>query len=152
MPRLNPGVDYHALAEFRYQIRRFLNFSQRAARTVGVDPQQHQLLLAIRGLPAGTNPTIRALSERLQIRHHSAVELIDRSVARGLVQRQRDGVDRRQVSIHLTPKGDRLLNELSLHHREELRQAGRELARALRSIIAGSDGAKRQSARTARRR
>lgn len=152
MPRLNPSVDYHALAEFRYQIRRFLNFSQRAARGVGVDPQQHQLLLAIRGLPADMKPTIRALSERLQIRHHSAVELIDRSVARGLVQRQRDGVDRRQVSIHLTNKGERLLNELSLHHRDELRDAGRELARALRSIIAGSDGPRRQSARTARRR
>jgi len=134
------NVDYHALAEFRYQIRRFLNFSQEAARAAGIDPQQHQLLLAIRGLPEGTKPSIRALAERLQIRHHSAVELIDRSVAHGLAQRLRDGDDRRQVTIHLTAKGERLLSELSFHHRDELRTAGRELTRVLRSIIAGSGG------------
>jgi len=137
-------VDYQALAEFRYQIRKFLTFSQQAARAAGIDPQQHQLLLAIRGLPEGIKPSIRALAERLQIRHHSAVELIDRSVGHGLVQRQRDGVDRRQVTIHLTPKGERLLNELSLHHRDELRTAGRELARVLRSIIAGTNGPPRR--------
>ena len=139
-----PSVDYQALAEFRYQIRRFLTFSQQAARAAGIDPQQHQLLLAIRGLPEGTKPSIRALAERLQIRHHSAVELIDRSVAHGLAQRQRDTIDRRQVTIHLTPQGERLLSELSLHHRDELRTAGRELARVLRSIIAGSDGSSRR--------
>jgi len=133
-------VDYQALAEFRYQIRKFLTFSQQAARAAGIDPQQHQLLLAIRGLPQGIKPSIGALAERLQIRHHSAVELIDRSVAHGLVQRQRDGIDRRQVTIRLTPKGERLLSELSLHHRDELRTAGRELAQVLRSIIAGSNG------------
>jgi len=137
-------VDYQALAEFRYQIRKFLTFSQQAARAAGIDPQQHQLLLAIRGLPEGIKPSIRALAERLQIRHHSAVELIDRSVGHGLVQRQRDGVDRRQVTIHLTPKGERLLSELSLHHRDELRTAGRELARVLRSIIAGTNGSPRR--------
>jgi len=136
-------VDYQALAEFRYQIRKFLTFSQQAARAAGVDPQQHQLLLAIRGLPDGTQPSIRALAERLQIRHHSAVELIDRSVAHGLVQRQRDDIDRRQVTIRLTPRGERLLSELSLHHRDELRTAGRELARVLRSIIAGSNSSLR---------
>ncbi|HYN16374.1 MAG TPA: MarR family winged helix-turn-helix transcriptional regulator [Terriglobales bacterium] len=144
MPKPASSVDYQALAEFRYQIRRFLTFSQQAARADGIDPQQHQLLLAIRGLPEGIKPSIRALAERLQIRHHSAVELIDRSVAHGLVQRQRDGIDRRQVTIHLTPKGERLLSELSLHHRDELRHAGRELARVLRSIIAGSNGSPRR--------
>jgi DNA-binding MarR family transcriptional regulator len=140
-----PAVDYESLAEFRYQIRKFLTFSQQAARAAGVDPQQHQLLLAIRGLPPAMKPTIRVISERLQIRHHSAVELIDRSVAHGLVQRQRDGVDRRQVTIHLSGKGERLLNELSLHHRDELRNAGRELARVLRSIIAGSTSRRQRS-------
>jgi DNA-binding MarR family transcriptional regulator len=145
VPRGSSSVDYRALAEFRYQIRRFLNFSQKAARAVGMDPQQHQLLLAIRGLPEGAKPSIRTLAERLQIRHHSAVELVDRSVAHGLAVRQRDGIDRRQVTIHLTPKGERLLNELSLHHRDELRSAGRELARALRSIVAGSDGGSRRN-------
>jgi len=145
------NVDYQALAEFRYQIRKFLTFSQQAARAAGMDPQQHQLLLAIRGLPAGIKPSIRALAERLQIRHHSAVELVDRSVAHGLVERQRDAVDRRQVSIHLTLKGERLLSELSLHHRGELRTAGRELARVLRSILAGSNSSLRRSARRSRK-
>ena len=140
MAKPAPSVDYQALAEFRYQIRKFLNFSHEAARAAGIDPQQHQLLLAIRGLPEGIKPSIRALAERLQIRHHSAVELIDRSVAHGLALRERDGADRRQVTIHLTSKGEKLLAELSLHHRDELRTAGRELARVLRSIIAGSEG------------
>jgi DNA-binding MarR family transcriptional regulator len=137
-------TEYQALAELRYQIRRFLTFSQQAARAAGIDPQQHQLLLAIRGLPQGIKPSIRALAERLQIRHHSAVELIDRSVAHGLVQRQRDAIDRRQVTIHLTGKGEKLLAELSVHHRDELRTAGPELARVLRSIVAGSDGSLRR--------
>jgi DNA-binding MarR family transcriptional regulator len=142
--RAGSGVDYQALAEFRYQIRKFLTFSQEAARAAGIDPQQHQLLLAIRGLTAGTKPSIRVLAERLQIRHHSAVELVDRSVAHGLVERQRDGVDRRQVTIHLTSKGERLLSELSLHHRDELRTAGRDLARVLRSILSDSNGSVRR--------
>lgn len=144
MAKRVPRVDYQALAEFRYQIRKFLTFSQQAARAAGVDPQQHQLLLAIRGLPPEIKPSIRAISERLQIRHHSAVELIDRSVAHGLVQRQRDGIDRRQVTIHLTAKGDRLLGELSVHHRDELRNEGRQLARVLRAIIAGSEVSQRR--------
>jgi DNA-binding MarR family transcriptional regulator len=146
------GVDYQALAEFRYQIRKFLTFSQQAARGAGVDPQQHQLLLAIRGLPKALEPSIRALAERLQVRHHSAVELIDRCATRGLVERQRDSRDRRQVTIRLTPKGERLLGQLSLHHREELRRAGRELTRVLRSIIAGSDGSSRRASKSPRRR
>ena len=129
-------MDYPGLAEFRYEIRKFLTFSQQAARAAGIDPQQHQLLLAIRGLPEGTEPSIRTVAERLQIRHHSAVELIDRSVTHGLAQRQRDGIDRRQVTIHLTPKGKRVLSKLSLHHRDELRTAGRELTRVLHFIIA----------------
>jgi len=138
------AVDYRALAEFRYQIRRFLTFSQQAARAAGIDPQQHQLLLAIRGLPEKIKPSIRAMAERLQIRHHSAVELIDRSVAHGLVERRRDGVDRRQVTIHLTSKGEKLLAELSVHHRDELRTAGRELARVLRSIVDGNGSGRRR--------
>ena len=138
------AVDYRALAEFRYQIRKFLTFSQQAARAAGIDPQQHQLLLAIRGLPEQIKPSIRAMAERLQIRHHSAVELIDRSAAHGLVERRRDGVDRRQVTIHLTAKGEKLLAELSVHHRDELRTAGRELARVLRSIINGANGTARR--------
>ena len=153
MVKLASDVEYRALAEFRYQIRKFLTFSQQAARAAGIDPQQHQLLLAVRGIPQGVKPSIRVLAERLQIRHHSAVELIDRSVAHGLVQRQRDGLDRRQVTIHLTPKGERVLSELSVHHRDELRSAGRELTRVLRSILAGTNAAPlRQGTSRARRR
>ena len=150
-PRSSGSLDYQALAEFRYQIRKFLNFSQEAARAAGIDPQQHQLLLAVRGLPEGAKPSVRTLAERLQIRHHSAVELIDRCVTHGLVERRRDGSDRRQVTIHLTPKGERVLSELSLHHRDELRQAGPELARVLRSITAGSDGSLRRKRVTSKR-
>lgn len=144
MAKAASAVDYRALAEFRYQIRKFLTFSQQAARAAGIDPQQHQLLLAIRGLPEQIKPSIRAMAERLQIRHHSAVELIDRSVAHGLVERRRDGVDRRQVTIHLTAKGEKLLAELSVHHRDELRTAGRELARVLRSIVNGNGSGRRR--------
>ena len=151
MAKPAPEVDYQALAEFRYQIRKFLTFSQQFARAVGIDPQQHQLLLAIRGFPERTKLSIRTVAERLQIRHHSAVELIDRSVAHGLVQRQRDGIDRRRVTIHLTPKGERLLSELSLHHRDELRTAGPKLTRVLRSIIAGSSVSLPRGTRTLRR-
>ncbi len=134
------GFDFHALAEFRYQIRRYVSFSQNTARGMGIDPQQHQLMLAVRGLPLSLKPTIRTLAERLQIRHHSTVELIDRSVDRGLVERRRDGVDRRQVTIHLTPKGDKLLNEIAQRNRNELQTAGRELVRVLRSLLRHSEG------------
>src|SRR5262245_39450189 len=92
--------DYEALAEVRYQIRRFLNFSEAAARAAGIEPQQHQLLLAIKGLPAGMAPTIRACAERLQIQHHSAVELVNRTEQQGLVLRQPSAEDRRAVTLH----------------------------------------------------
>lgn len=151
MGKAGANVDYQALAEFRYQIRKFLNFSQQAAHEAGIDPQQHQLLLAVRGLPEGVKPSIRALAERLLIRHHSAVELVDRSVKHGLAERQRDAVDRRQVTIRLTAKGERLLNELSLHHRDELRTAGRDLAQVLNTIISGRNGGSRRAAGRSRR-
>lgn len=128
-------IDYQALAEFRYQIRRFLRFSEEAARSAGVEPQQHQLLLALKGLPRGERPTIRTIAERLQIQHHSAVELIDRLEKSGMVQRQRGEEDRREVLVQLSPKGERLLRELSLHHQGELRNSGPTLAQALRRLI-----------------
>lgn len=152
MPKDRNSSDYQALAEFRYQIRRFLSFSQRAARAAGIDPQQHQLLLAVQGLPSGQKPTIRVLAERLQIRHHSAVELIDRSAEHGLVQRQRDGTDRRQVTVHLTPKGEKILRDLSLHHRAELQTAGRELVRVLKTIIGSGNAGRRAEASPAGQR
>lgn len=128
-------VDYRALAELRYQIRRFLRFSEDAARAAGLEPQQHQLLLAIKGLPEGTEPTIGDLADRLQIRHHSVVELIDRLESRGLVRRQRSTADRRKVCIELTPEGERILETLAVQHRGELETAGSALLAALTSLL-----------------
>lgn len=131
-------LDYRALAEFRYQIRRFVHFSEQAARAAGIEPQQHQLLLAIKGLPEELRPTIRTLADRMQLQHHSAVELIDRLEKAGMVSRTRSEVDRREVLIELSAKGERLLRELSLHHQEELRDSGPALAQTLRRLIARS--------------
>jgi DNA-binding MarR family transcriptional regulator len=109
------------LAEFRYQIRRFLHFSEQAARSAGLEPQQHQLLLAVKGLPPRGAATIQAIAERLQLRHHSTVELVDRLENRGLVRRRRNPKDRRQVFIDLTVRGEAILRQLSVHHITELR-------------------------------
>jgi DNA-binding MarR family transcriptional regulator len=130
-------TDYHALAEIRYQIRRFLRFSEHAAREAGLVPQQHQLLLALKGLPAGRKATISELAERIQIRHHSTVELIDRLVERGLIKRLRDEADGRRVIIHLTPQGEEVLRSLSLLHRQELQMARPAFIRALGALIPG---------------
>jgi DNA-binding MarR family transcriptional regulator len=130
--------DYYALAEFRYEIRRFVRFSETAARAAGLEPQQHQLLLALKGLPAGTRPTITALAERLQIQHHSAVELIDRLSKRGMVRRYRSRTDKRQVYVRLTHSGDAVLRQLSVHHLQELQSQGPILARVLAAAIASA--------------
>jgi DNA-binding MarR family transcriptional regulator len=127
--------EYRALAEFRYQIRRFLQFSAEAARAHGIEPQQHQLLLAVKGLPEGARPTIRVLAERLQIQHHSAVELVDRLAERGAVRREHDDLDRREALIRLTRRGEALLGRLSLAHHAELETAGPVLAKTLKSAI-----------------
>ncbi len=130
------GVDYGALAEFRYQVRRFLRFSEEAARRAGLEPQQHQLLLALKGLPEDTEPTIGALAARLQVRHHSVVELVDRLEKRNLVHRRRSRSDRRKVLVEMSAKGERMLHALSLEHQSELRLASGALLEALRSLRA----------------
>jgi DNA-binding MarR family transcriptional regulator len=146
VPRYNPRMetltlsDYEALAELRYQIRRFLSFSEQAARGAGLEPRQHQLMLALKGLPAKARPTIGELAERLQIQHHSAVELVDRLVAAGYIRRARGDEDRREVLLSLAPKGERVLRQLSLHHRTELRSAGPALVTALRRSMQGPRG------------
>ncbi|HEX6881679.1 MAG TPA: helix-turn-helix domain-containing protein [Terriglobales bacterium] len=117
-------IDYQSLAEFRYQIRRFLHFSEGAARAAGIEPQHHQVLLTIKGLPPAMRPTIRTLAERMQLQHHSTVELIDRLEKAGLVHRHRGEQDRREVLI-----------ELSLHHQDELRNSGPALAQTLRRLM-----------------
>ncbi len=126
--------DYAALAEFRCHIRRFLHFSEQAARRAGVEPQQHQLMLAVKASPGAHGARIADLAERLQIHHHSAVELIDRLEERELIRRARGVDDRREVYVSLTPQGEHILQELTLHHREELRSAAPALIAALRKV------------------
>jgi DNA-binding MarR family transcriptional regulator len=127
--------DYQALAELRYRIRRFLNFSEASARNVGLEPQQHQLLLAIRGLRADASPTIRCLAERLQIQHNSAVELVRRSVDNGLVTKRPSERDRREVLLEIAPKGRRLIEKLAIAHRTELRSMAPVLLDALNVLV-----------------
>jgi DNA-binding MarR family transcriptional regulator len=130
--------DFKAMAELRYQIRRFLRFSENAARQAGIEPQQHQLLLAVRGLPDNLKPTIGVLAERMQLQHHSTVELVDRLVDRGFLCRLRATDDRRQVLVKLTHDGEEFLKSLSLHHLQELQTAGPKLLQALQSVIENS--------------
>ena len=123
------------MAELRYQIRKFLRFSENAARQAGIEPQQHQLLLAIRGLPDGASPTIGVLAERMQLQHHSTVELVDRLVDRNFLCRLRSTNDRRQVLVKLTHDGEEFLQKLSLHHLEELQSAGPTFVKVLNSLL-----------------
>ncbi|HME09600.1 MAG TPA: MarR family transcriptional regulator [Bryobacteraceae bacterium] len=128
-------ADYRALAEFRHQIRKFLAFSEGQARAYGLEPQQHQMLLAVQGIPQGKKATIGELAVRLCIRHHSTVELVNRLEALGAVVRARSETDHRLVVVQLTRRGASLLRKLSLAHRHELESAGPELARALRAAM-----------------
>ena len=127
-------TDYQALAEFRYQLRRFLRFSEEAAREAGLEPQQHQLMLAVKGQRDAGGPRISYLAERLQIQHHSAVELVDRLARKGLIRRSRGGEDRREVQVRLTTRGEKVLGELTLHTRAELRSAAPALVATLRKL------------------
>ncbi len=133
--------DYQALAEFRYQIRKFLHFSEQAVQAAGLERGQYQLMLAIKGMPEGVRPRIRELADRMQIQHHSTVELINRLEAGGFVRRERALDDRREVLLALTPKGDRVLGELALHHHDELSQAAPSLVAALRRLMRRGDEA-----------
>ena len=130
--------DYQALAEFRYQIRRFLHFSEQAARHAGLEPQQHQMLLVLKGLPRGVRPRVAELASRLQVKHHTAVELIDRLAKRGYIRRQRAPKDQREVLLELTPRGETILRKLSLHHKAELGSRGKILITALKRAMRGT--------------
>jgi DNA-binding MarR family transcriptional regulator len=136
--RVNPAdldsSEYHQLEEFRFQIRRFLSFSETAAGESGIEPQQHQALLVLKGMPAGRLPTIGHLADRLLLRHHSAVGLVDRLQSLGLVTRESSPGDARQVLVQLTTKGKHILHRLSLVHRQELEETGPKLAAVLRAI------------------
>lgn len=130
-------ADYQALAEFRFQIRKFLHFSEQAVQGAGLERGQYQLMLAIKGIPASLRPRIRDIANRMHIQHHSAVELINRLEGGGYVRRERTAEDRREVLLALTPKGEKVLEELAVHHHEELRSAAPGLVAALRRVMIG---------------
>ena len=128
-------IPIRALAEFRYTLRKFLHFSEEAAVSAGLTPQQHQALLAVAGFPEGETVSIGDLAERLKIRHHSAVGLVNRLVTEGLMERTPRTNDRRKVSLALTPRGNAILQTLSETHRDELRREGPHLVALLQSLI-----------------
>jgi DNA-binding MarR family transcriptional regulator len=120
--------DFVALARFRFGIRRYLRFSEEAVRRNGLTPQQYQLMLAIKGFPDRDWATVRELADRLQLRHHSVVELVNRAQGQGLIARTPDPADGRVVRVSLTKSGDRDLGRLSALHRDELRRMQSVLA------------------------
>jgi len=127
--------EYRALAELRYRIRHFLREGDAVAQSAGLEPQQYLLLLTIRGLPAGEEATIRTLAERLALKHHSVVELIDRLETHGYVRRSRGRDDRRRVLVSMLPRGERLLEQVARHRIEELRATGHALVRAIDQLL-----------------
>ena len=127
--------EYRAFAELRYRIRHFVREGDVVAQVAGLEPQQYLLLLAIRGLPAGEEATIRTLADRLALKHHSAVELIDRLETRGYVRRTRGRDDRRRVLVSLLPRGERILEQVARHRIGELRSTGHALVRAIDQLL-----------------
>jgi DNA-binding MarR family transcriptional regulator len=134
--RRTSAAVYRQLAEFRYRIRRFLHFSEEIARSKGVEPQQHQLMLAIKGLAPDSRPNLNTLSERLCLRHHSTVELVDRLEKQGAVTRRRSDRDGREVFVQLTAHGEELLHQLSALIWQELMVTGPALSASLRAVLA----------------
>lgn len=128
--------DYEALAEFRYALRKFLGFSEEAAKRHGVTPQQYQALLAIEGFPGRSWVSVGELAEQMRIAHHSAVGLVDRMETLGLVRRTPAEDDRRRVRVALTAKGLKLLEKLYRVHRDELRSSGAQLTALLQKAAA----------------
>ena len=126
--------DYRALANFRYALRVFLHFSEESARRAGLTPAQHQLLLAVKGWGGMGKPSLSDVAERLQLRLHSAQELVQRAEVAGLVTRQADEADGRRSLVSLTPAGERKLAELSVIHRDELRRFRSEMNAVLREL------------------
>lgn len=120
-------AQYETLASFRFALRRFLRFSEQAAQSAGITPQQHQALLVIKGFHDRNRVTVGEMAERLQVAHHSAVGLIDRMTLEKWVKREPSKTDKRQVFISLTKRGERVLEGLSALHHEELRRVGPEI-------------------------
>jgi DNA-binding MarR family transcriptional regulator len=128
--------DYESLANFRYALRGFLAFSETAANAVGLSPQQHQALLAIKGSRNRDRLSIGEIGERLGVRHHTAVELVNRLESRGLIKRKSDANDARRVHVHLTRKAGALIETLSHAHIKELQG----IRPALERLISGLSG------------
>jgi DNA-binding MarR family transcriptional regulator len=122
------------LAELRYTLRQFLQFSEKAAAEFEIQPQQHQLLLQVAGAPEGVSPTIAYVAERLGVRHNSTVELVNRCEEAGLLMRRQDPVDLRRVVLGLTKKGGILLEKLSAHHAQELNVLAPRLIQSLKQF------------------
>jgi len=150
MPQKITEREYQALGELRYLIRRFLQEGDVTAKQAGLEPQQYLLLLAIRGLPAGQEATISTLANRLSLRHHSTVELIDRMEAHGYVRRTRGREDRRRVLVLLQPRGARLLERVVGQRIIELRANGRNLVAAIGALL--QNGAGKSLRKNGRRR
>ena len=133
-----PGLttdDYEALAEFRYLLRKFLRFSKDFLRDrAGINPEQYEALLAIKAFATPDRLTISQLSERLQVKHHSAINIVDRLVEQKLITREAVQTDRRQRHLALTPKGDQLIEQLAAAHRKEIRNRSAELIKALERL------------------
>ena len=133
-----PGMtldDYEALAEFRYLLRKFLRFSKDfLSAAAGLNPEQYEALLAIRAFAAPVGLTISQLSERLQVKHHSAVNIVDRLVERKLVTREAGETDRRRRHVQLTAKGEKLIEELAIAHRKEIRLRSADMIKALERL------------------
>src|SRR6266699_761983 len=136
-------AEYQALAEMRYRIRKFVGEGDAVARAAGLEPQQYLLLLAIRGLPEGEEATIRTLADRLALKHHSAVELIDRMEVHGYVRRSRSRDDRRRVLVSLLPRGEKLLEQVARDRISELRSSGAALVKAISALLENSDTSQR---------
>ena len=123
------------LAEFRYQLRRFLHISQLAAAESGLRPQQYQMLQCVAAMPPGVEPTIANVAERMFLKHNSTVELVDRTIEQGLMRRLQDPDDHRRILLRVTHDGERVLSSLAEFHTQQLQEAGPELVRALARIL-----------------
>jgi DNA-binding MarR family transcriptional regulator len=135
-------AEYLALGEFRYQLRRFMRQMEEATRRLGVNPQQYQLVLAVKGLPRDVAPTISRLAERMQLNHNSMVELVDRCEEQNLLRRSRSASDRRQVTLSVTPEGEGVLRRLGVAARQELRDSGPALVDAIQRVTGDTRSAK----------
>jgi DNA-binding MarR family transcriptional regulator len=143
-------AEYRALAELRYLIRKFVRDGDAVAQAAGLEPQQYLFLLAIRGLPEGEDATIRALANRLALKHHSVVELIDRLELHGYVRRSRGRDDRRRVLVSLLPRGEKLLEQVAQHRIGELRASGAAFVKAISALLENGRSARggKQSAKS----